>query len=189
MSHGTAIVATGRMNSRSYVGGVRFAAVDALSGVTDPPRKVPTMMLDITRGKHMLLTTFRRSGVSVSTPVWTVPVSDGRVGMWTAAGTGKYKRLRNNPHLSIQACTARGKTKPRAPILEGIAEIVQAGPLFDEVQAKIRAKYGWQIPIVKRISRLQGRFKPGQSFGDTVVLITVTGPADGDASPSSPPSS
>ena len=121
----------------------------------------------------MLLTTFRKSGARVATPVWTVPVSDGRVGMWTGAGTGKYKRLRNNPHVTIQACTARGKTKPEAVILDGTAEIVQAGALFDEVQANIRAKYGRLIPIVRRISRLQGRYKRGQSFGDTVVLISI----------------
>ena len=43
-----------------------------------------------------------------------------------------------------------------------------------EVQAKIRAKYGrWQIRIIPWISRLQGRLKADQTFGDTVVLITV----------------
>jgi len=129
---------------------------------------------DITRGKHMLLTTFRKSGAGVATPVWTVPVSDGRVGMWTGAGTGKYKRLRNNPHVTIQACTARGKTKPGSVLFEGTAEIVQTGTFFDEVQASIHAKYGRLIPIVRRISRLQGRYKRGQSFGDTVVLIRIT---------------
>ncbi len=134
----------------------------------------------------MLLTTFRRSGAGVATPVWTVPVSDGRIGMWTGAGTGKYKRLRNNPHVTIQACTARGKTKPGTVSLSGRAEIVKVGPFFDEVQTRIRAKYGRLIPIVKRISRLQGRYKRGQSFGDTVVLIRIAGPANGQPSAPSP---
>jgi uncharacterized protein len=111
----------------------------------------------------------------VATPVWTVPVGDGRVGMWTGTGTGKYKRLCNNTHVTVQACTARGKTKPGAAILEGTAEVVQAGALFDEVQASIRAKYGRLIPIVKRISRLQGRYKRGRPFGDTVVPISIAG--------------
>jgi len=132
------------------------------------------MTVAITSGTHMLLTTFRRSGIGVSTPVWTVPVSDGRVGMWTGAGTGKWKRMRLNPCVTIQACTARGKTRSVDPILEGTAEIVQSGRLFDEVQAKIRAKYGrWQIRIIPWISRLQGRLKGDQTFGDTVVLITI----------------
>jgi len=61
----------------------------------------------------MLLNTFRKSGAGVATPVWTVPVSDGRVGMWTGAGTGKYQRLRNNPHVTIQACTPGGNQAGR----------------------------------------------------------------------------
>jgi len=121
----------------------------------------------------MLLTTFRKSGAGVAMPVWTVPVSDGRVGMWTGAGTGKYKRLRNNPHVTIQACTARGKIKPGSMPLDGTAEILQAGAVFDEVQASIRAKYGRLIPIARCVSRLQGRYKRGQAFGDTVVLIRI----------------
>jgi uncharacterized protein len=131
------------------------------------------MTAAITHHSHMLLTTFRSDGTGVATPVWSVPVSDGRVGMWTGAGTGKWKRLRNNPHLTIQSCTARGKTRPDDPILAGTAEIIGSGPLFDEVQAAIRAKYGWQIHVIPWISRLQGRLKAGQTFGDTVVLITV----------------
>lgn len=133
----------------------------------------------------MLLTTFRKSGTGVATPVWTVAVSDGRVGMWTGAGTGKYNRLRNNPNVTIQACTARGKPKPGAAILDGTAETVQTGALFDEVQASIHAKYGRLIPIVKRISRLQGRYKRGQSFGDTVVLIRIARAGDSQAPASS----
>ena len=135
--------------------------------------------MTITGGRHMLLTTFRRNGVGVASPVWTVPVSDGRVGMWTAAGTGKCKRLRNDPRVTIQACTARGKPRGDDPVLAGTAEIVQAGPLFEEVQGKIRAKYGWMIPVVKRVSRLQRRLKADQSFGDTVVLITLAGASQG----------
>ena len=131
------------------------------------------MTSEITTGKHMLLTTFRRSGGPVSTPVWTVPVSDGRVGMWTAAGTGKYKRLRHDPHVTIQSCSPRGRPRTGSHAIPGVAEIVQGGPLYDEVRRKIRAKYGRMIPIVKRISRLQGRLKADQTFGDTVVLITV----------------
>jgi uncharacterized protein len=133
--------------------------------------------VDITQERHLLLTTFRRTGQGVGTPVWTVPVSDGRVGMWTAAGTGKEKRLRHDTHVTVQACTARGKAKPGAPVFAGTAEIIRSGPLFNEVHANITVKYGRMIPLVRLISRLMGRLKVGQTFGDTVILITVTGPA------------
>ncbi|MET3426661.1 PPOX class probable F420-dependent enzyme [Actinoplanes tereljensis] len=130
----------------------------------------------------MLLTTFRSSGEGVATPVWTVPADNGRVGMWTAAGTGKFKRMRRNPHVTIQACSPRGHTKRGAPVYHGLAEIVSAGPLFTDVQVKIRAKYGRTIPLVRRISRLMGRLKRNQTLGDTVVLISITNPTPNDTS-------
>ena len=152
----------------------RFPHTYGPAAIQGLPDESP-MTSAITAGSHMLLTTFRRSGEGVATPVWTVPVSDGRVGMWTGKGTGKWKRLRHDPHVTIQRCSARGATKPTDPVFEGTAEIVESGPLFDEVQARIRAKYGWQRYIVPWISRLQGRLKRDMVFGDTVVLVTVTG--------------
>ncbi len=69
----------------------------------------------LTAGSHMLVTTFRRSGEPVSAPVWVVPVSDGRVGRWTGYETGKARRLRRDPRVRVQACTARGRVRPGAP--------------------------------------------------------------------------
>jgi len=133
----------------------------------------------ITNGRHMLLTTYRKNGVGVSSPVWTVAVSDGRVGMWTGSQTAKFKRLRHDPHVTIQSCSARGKLKSNSTPFEGTAEIVENGPLFDEVQSKIHAKYHWMIPLVTRISRLQGRYTKGEPFGDRAILITVAAKGEG----------
>lgn len=96
----------------------------------------------ITDHKHMLLTTFRRNGAGVPTPVWMAPVSDGRIGMWTGAGTGKYLRLRHDPHVTVQACTARGRIRSGAPLLEGTAQIVQSGPLFEESSVAFTPRTG-----------------------------------------------
>src|ERR1039457_3792316 len=55
----------------------------------DPSEKTTDMGTEtITDGKHMLLTTYRKNGAAVSSPVWTVAVSDGRVGMWTGLRRG-----------------------------------------------------------------------------------------------------
>ncbi len=123
----------------------------------------------------MLVTTYRRSGAPVSTPVWLVPVSDGRVGMWTGYQTGKAKRLRHDHKVRVQTCTARGRVAPGAPVYTGTAELVRSGPLYDEVQAKLKKKYRRMVPVVKLISRLTGQRRAGQDFSDTVVLLTLTG--------------
>lgn len=53
--------------------------------------------------------------------------------------------------------------------------------MFEQIHASIRGKYGRMIPLVKRISRQQGRLKKDQTFGDTIVALSLhTAGADGD---------
>ena len=39
--------------------------------------------------KYILLTTFRRDGTPVPTPVWVVSLDEGKLGFWTSSGSGK----------------------------------------------------------------------------------------------------
>lgn len=123
--------------------------------------------------KYIALTTFRKSGEPVSTPVWVNAVSDGRIGFWTAGGSGKTKRMANNPRVTVQASDARGRVKAGSSPLTGTAEMVHSGPLFDEVWAKGKKKYGAMVGITKFMGRLMGQRKAGQAYGDTVVLIRL----------------
>ncbi|MGZ4452072.1 MAG: PPOX class F420-dependent oxidoreductase [Nocardioides sp.] len=129
--------------------------------------------MSIADEKTIALTTFRRTGEGVVTPVWVNQVSDGRIGFWTAMGSGKTKRLANDPRVTVQACSASGKLKAGSPVLSGTAEMVQAGPLFDEVTAAGKRKYGAMVPITKVMGKLMGQRKAGQAYGDTVVLIRI----------------
>ena len=58
--------------------------------------------------KYISLTTFRKNGVGVPTPVW-FGEQDGKLYVMTRSDSGKYKRLRNNPSVRIAPCTIRGK--------------------------------------------------------------------------------
>jgi hypothetical protein len=57
--------------------------------------------------KYLLLTTYRKDGRGVPTPLWVVPDGAGLM-VWTPAGTGKVKRIRNNGRVTVQACDFRG---------------------------------------------------------------------------------
>jgi PPOX class probable F420-dependent enzyme len=58
--------------------------------------------------RTVLLTTFRRNGEGVGTPVSMVVDGDhGYVRSWTTAG--KAKRLRRDPHARIAPSTVRGR--------------------------------------------------------------------------------
>ena len=60
--------------------------------------------------KYLSLTTYRKDGTPVATPVWLV--RDGDVlRVYTQADSGKAKRIRNNPAVMVAPCDARGRLK------------------------------------------------------------------------------
>ena len=107
----------------------------------------------IGRRRYVALTTFRRSGVGVPTPVWVAPVDDALVVMTTAT-TGKAKRLRNDPRVELQECDARGRVRPGAPLILGNATVIADPVEVDRLLAGHRAKYGWQLRGFRLIEHL-----------------------------------
>jgi uncharacterized protein len=71
--------------------------------------------------KYISLTTFRKSGVAVPTPVW-FGEENGKLYVMTRSDSGKYKRIKNNPRVQIAPCTMRGKIA--GPQFEGAARIL-----------------------------------------------------------------
>jgi PPOX class probable F420-dependent enzyme len=128
---------------------------------------------ELANEKCMALTTYRKSGDAVTTPVWVTEVSDGRVGFWTSMGSGKTKRMKNNPTVTVQPCSFSGKLKPGTSPTGGTAELVQSGPLFDEVHKKVRAKYGFQSYLTQFLAGTFVLRRKGLKYADTVVLIRL----------------
>ncbi|MFB9237991.1 PPOX class F420-dependent oxidoreductase [Plantactinospora siamensis] len=80
---------------------------------------------EIVRSRYVSLTTFRRNGTPVATPVWHVP-HGAELWIVTEAGSGKVKRIRNNPRVRVQPCSPRGKVAPGAPSETGTARLLDA---------------------------------------------------------------
>ena len=57
--------------------------------------------------KYISLTTFRKNGQAVATPVWFGEENE-KLFVMTRSISGKYKRVRNNPQVRVAACTIRG---------------------------------------------------------------------------------
>jgi PPOX class probable F420-dependent enzyme len=65
--------------------------------------------------KYISLTTLRKTGAGVATPVW-FGEEDGKLYVMTRSDMGKTKRIRNNPQVRVAPCTIRGKvTGPEFP--------------------------------------------------------------------------
>jgi uncharacterized protein len=95
----------------------------------------------ITDEKYVLLTTFRKNGVAVPTPVWIVAMPDGTGGFTTEATSGKVKRIRNTPSVTLQPCSMRGNVQPGAAVVKATAEVLldaDARPITAAVRRKYR---------------------------------------------------
>jgi hypothetical protein len=70
---------------------------------------------EIAGRKYICLTTFRKNGLGVNTPVWFAEQGD-KLYVKTRNDSGKYKRIRNNSSVRVAPCTMRGKiTGPEFP--------------------------------------------------------------------------
>jgi uncharacterized protein len=97
--------------------------------------------------KYISLATFRKSGVAVYTPIWFAE-ADERLYFMTSSKSGKYKRIRNNPKVSVAPCTVRGKiTGSEFPATVRILPVQE----HQRARGFIRAKY-WlaRIPLLWR---------------------------------------
>lgn len=86
--------------------------------------------------KYICLTTYRKSGIGVSTPVWFAE-RDGKLEVKTRIDSGKSKRIRNNPNVRVAPCTIRGKVI--GPEFAGKARILskaESKPANDAINRK-----------------------------------------------------
>jgi PPOX class probable F420-dependent enzyme len=71
----------------------------------EQPMAIPK---EIRGQKYISLTTFRKSGAAVNTPLWFAEQGE-KLYVKTRNDSGKYKRIRNNPQVKVAPCTMRGK--------------------------------------------------------------------------------
>ncbi|QIN82033.1 PPOX class F420-dependent oxidoreductase [Rubrobacter tropicus] len=124
-------------------------AENSIAGAREQPNAPAFAAL--AREKYVLLTTFRRDGVGVGTPVH-VAVEGDLAYFRTWDTTWKLKRIRNNPQVEVAPSTFRGRQtgpgiRARARILAG-AESARAGAL---ISRKHPILHGFLIPLVHRI--------------------------------------
>ncbi len=123
--------------------------------MTDQPgaRQAATVL-----GEHRFvsLTTFRRTGVAVSTPVWIARDGDALV-VVTPADSGKVKRLRNDPRVQLRPCSRTGTVAPGTQPVDGVAEMVADETTAARLTDLVRAKYGLEYRVTMLIERVAAR--------------------------------
>ena len=100
------------------------------------------------------LTTYRKSGQEVHTPVWVVNI-DERGYVRTSMKAGKIKRIRNNSDVIVAPCTSSGKITGEKILAKAI--IIE--PRKDEykmINKKFRNKYKLMYYLIMWKNNLTG---------------------------------
>ena len=124
--------------------------------------------------KYVRLTTFRRNGTPVHTPVWFVRLSDplgDRLVVWSNADAGKMKRARTTPGVVVARCDRFGKHL-EGPEHQGQA--VTAEPSRNpELHRMFDRRYGWQKRIMNVGAALQTSVLRRPAKAEAFLLITL----------------
>lgn len=128
---------------------------------------------EIAACRYVLLTTRKRSGDTVATPVWIAPLGAGVAGFTTEANAGKVKRIRNFAEVTVQPCDVRGRVAPGAPTLPATASIV-TGEQFVPVKQAVKRKYGLQFRMIELTGSIRAMFTR-RSAADCGVVLQFEG--------------
>jgi hypothetical protein len=105
--------------------------------------------------KYVLLTTFRKDGRAVPTPVWAVRDGSELI-VYSAPDAGKVKRIRRDGAVRIGPCTVRGT--PTGDDVPAHARLLDE-PAVRHAQRLMGRKYGllfWLTSMGGRVRRRGG---------------------------------
>jgi uncharacterized protein len=105
--------------------------------------------------QYMSLTTYRKSGKAVPTPVWFA--QDGaRLYVYTADNSGKVKRLRHTNEVEIAPCDAQGNITGER--MTAYAYLHADGTALGKTaNAALNQKYGLLKRAISLLQALRGR--------------------------------
>lgn len=130
---------------------LRMRHRDAWSSARADPVSPESGFQHLAGHSYCLLTTFRRNGEPVPTPVW-FGLAGGRLYFHTEAGVGKVKRIRANPNVRVAPCTGRGR--PLGAPAEGRARILPPGDAARDAERAIASNYGLFRRLYESMDRL-----------------------------------
>ena len=119
----------------------------------------------LARGKYLSLTTFKRDGSAVATPVWVARDGNELV-VITDAASGKAQRIRNSGRVILAPCDMRGKVT--GPSVDGVARLTDSTET-DYISAQIKRKYGLTYTLIGLMEKLRRR----ESSGSVGIRIEV----------------
>jgi len=142
--------------------------------IQTPKRQVGRPAIDLDArfpGRYLSVTSFKRDGTPVATPVWFV--SDGsRLWALTDRHSAKVRRMRRDPRVLVAPCRPDGKLRRVA--IPARVEVLTDTPDLERAQELLRDRYKISYRLVMLVYRLGRRLRGRPSVADGAALaITV----------------
>jgi PPOX class probable F420-dependent enzyme len=126
---------------------------------------------ELSRARYISFVSCKKDGTPVATPVWVVDFEDGYA-FTTEPNAFKVKRVRNNPHVTVQVCDFRGRTSPGSVQYAATARILEPADA-SRVNSLVAEKYPIGMRLVTVSSFLKGLVGKASSDGDAAIAFTL----------------
>jgi PPOX class probable F420-dependent enzyme len=126
---------------------------------------------DLDRARYISLTTFKKDGSPVTSPVWITGAAGSYV-FTTGKTAWKTRRLLRNPSVQAQVCDMRGRVKPGARQYLGTGTVATSSDAVGAAERALAAKYGWQFKATKVVDGIKTRV--GRRAERDVVAIELS---------------
>ncbi len=114
--------------------------------------------------QYLNVETFRKNGNGVKTPVWFVQEGE-KLFIWTEAGSGKAKRIRNSGKVNIAPCKGNGALV--GTWVPATASVDDSSTAIAHVKELMQRKYGFPFSIFALMGKLR------RSNNTTLQLTTI----------------
>ena len=122
-------------------------------------------------GRYLSLTSFKRDGTGVATPLWFV-FDGGRLLALTDLHSAKVRRIGRNPRVLVAPCRASGKLRGE-PVAAHVV-VLTAIPDLEHAQQLLKRRYRLSYRIIMLLYRLGRRIRGEPAVADGAALaITV----------------
>ncbi len=103
---------------------------------------------------YISLTTFRRNGKAIATPVWVAGIGS-KLYVVTDGTSAKVNRIRATKRVRIAPCNAWGGVT--GEWVDGTGRILKEKSAIERAHTALEDKYGWQMWLLDTFSRAFGR--------------------------------
>ena len=127
-----------------------------------------TDLSTVRSNQYISLTTFKRDGTAIATPVWFAE-QGGKLYIYTDKEAGKVKRIRNNQQVTLAACSHFGKLK--GPMIQAKARILRDATEEKMAHSLIARKYHIMFAAFSGLGKLTSLFNRSTQQGNAYVEI------------------